>query len=242
MINFIENCENPFKLFEKIEKSLDKNLKIFVETNEKLTSWYIHVNDDFIKYTIKSLLEYNQNDLNSWNIDIVLGTISLKRINKEWPNLQLSLYNQNKPSLYYSKTETIFLNILNNDLLIPEFIIYNIMHNGTIIQNIILHELTHYHDDLMLKGKGLQLKNKNGNYYNSFSEINAYTKQTIDLMEKYFIPVINSIMINSNNTLEEEFSHILHTLLSKVISTNMSIKNFFNALDEKKRKNMYIKK
>ena len=239
--SFINKCKNPFYLFEEINKIFDKQISIFVETNEKLTNWYIHNNENFINYTINSLLEYNNDNFSSWNINTNYG-ISLKKKENNWPNLELSLFNNREVSLYYSKTETIILYLLNNDLKLPEFIIDNIKKHGVIIQNILVHELTHYYDDMMLKGKGILLKNKTKNnkkYYNSFNEINAYTKQTIDLMIKYLTLVINSILDNSNLTLEEEFNHILHELLNKVISSNDGIKSFFNNLNEKNKKHVY---
>ena len=239
--NFINECRNPFYLFEEIDKTLNEQINIFVETNTKLTDWYINNNEKFINYVMNSLLEYSNGNFSSWDINTDYSIV-LKKKEKDWPNLELSLFNNREVSLYYSKTETIILYLLNNNLKLPGFIIDNIKKHGVIIQNILIHELTHYYDDMMLKGKGRLLKNKAGSnkkYYNSFNEINAYTKQTIHLMIKYLTLIINSILDNSNLTLEEEFNHILHELLNKVISSNNGIRSFFDNLNDKNKKHVY---
>lgn len=236
MIHFIDKCKNSFKLFEEIETDLDKQLAIFVETNVALTNWYIENSQEFINFVKNSLIQYDNNNFVNWNIDVQTG-ISLKKQKKTWPNLELSLYNNNNPSIYYSKTETIFLNLLDNNLKIPQFIIYNLQNNGVIIQNILVHELTHYYDDMMLKGNGRKLK-VSKNYY-STNEINAYTKQIIHLMLQHLTPVMNSILVNSDKTLQEEFNHIMHELLNMVMSINRDTKIFIDNLNEKNRKHIY---
>lgn len=219
------------QLTEEAKNIFQEQLARFTETNIKLTDWYIHHNEGFINYIFDSLREWSCGNLKNWDIDLSKG-IFLKKAFSNTPDIELSFNNQKDWAIYDSKKEKIMLFLMEDDLEILPITL-----NEDLIKGIIIHELTHYYDDMCLKGNGINVRN-NKSYYNSF-EKNAYTKLIIYLMEKNIENVVQTIVSTPSSNVETSFSTILHYSLGIVLQRNKTLNEFIQSLDEKTTKKIY---
>jgi len=236
----VNNMKSLKVLYESAKLSLDGALELFVETNVKLTDWYLHVGDDFIAYIINALRKLIDGDMSDWDTSDN-SHIYLKNIPENYPRVALELQRPTKIAGYDPKTEVLNLYILDLSFNVHPIYRKAIVSSSTGFDIVIQHELTHFYDDMMLKGKGHKIKVKNTDVekYNSFEEINGYTKTIIKLIEKILPSMILEVMAGSNKSVEEEFSNILNLCISKLISIKGGIHDFLDALTDENNKHVY---
>ena len=222
-------------LEEEKEEIFNDQLFIFTETNIKLTDWYIHHNEDFVNYILDSLKEWGNKKIDNWNIDIKKG-IYLKNNFVNTPSVELSFYRNEYWAVYVPKEEKIVLFLLNGNLEIDQ----RVLGKENTIRLVIIHELTHHYDNMFLKGKGINIGDKQTKIKHQKNiEKNAYTKQIIQQMEENIDDIIKEVITKPDFSVNIEFSTILHFSLGKVLKNNVELNDFIQSLDEKTLKKVY---
>lgn len=218
---------------EQLEESYNSQLKLFVETNVKLTEYYIKQIEKHItrlRYILEQLRINNFKPKDNTNI------FPLK-MDDDCPQTIMTI-NKNRQikGEYYPEHKYILLPILDNN--------FHIIFNDESIINAFKHELIHYYDDLAQNGRGLVSRDTSNltkdMYYNNKLEFNAFLKTLISHMEDNMMYSIQTIRTQHPELLfQDAINKIFIFSINAAMINDTSLIGFVQNLNNKNKHKLF---